>query len=380
MAAVESHVGLLQQSLERFERYKFINISNTKQHYSIMPMLTKQYKSMYDQGFKFGADVQYESTGRQFVQNVQVNANSSFQTMDMSDPLNVNPEDHQLQSKFPVRIFSVNYPMNKVEKIANTTPEQITDMFISRRVGAKQALADGLETQGWSKPSSSSDVQSMWGIPYWLFTQTEASSGAYSGNFASANDGGFLNENLTAFPNGPGGISRVTYPQWGNWNNQYTSPGTGGFDDATIRKIAIAIVSTGFTYPYDFPDAQKGPPMLAIYSTKRNWLLKGEKARQNNDANTSNLMARTVEADVFTVPWMWLPHLDTALFGAETSVTHRIYGINWNQAYFAVASGMDLTEEVFAPDISHPLSTVYAMFLEGNMCFQNPRSCFVLSQ
>ena len=372
MPAIESHSGLSVQSLPKYQKRTFVDISTSRTHFTALPMLARNSAKLSKvfPNFKMGAPVTMEG-GTQFKFNVQVGASSTYTAVDMNDPVAPSISDYQVQAAVPIRIARVHRSYNEFELKANTGNEQITSIVESRRLAMMYDLAEGVENAFWGPELSSGDTTAFWPLRHYIMSQRESSSAAYSSSFDTTSEGGFLNENTTNFSSGPGGISRVTYPQWGNWNNQYTS-----FTDTdAILRIRRAMLDTAFVAPTTVPNMVPEAPDRMMYSTKSNVLTLATLARQQNDQNGNDLGYRDGMASINGVPFVYCKAVnDMTVSGTNRS---HIFGIDWSTVYFGV--NVDLEEKVFAPDITHPYSMVHITTLAGNLVVTEARRNFVLT-
>jgi hypothetical protein len=295
----------------------------------------------------------------------------------MHDPVNIDERDFQVQATVPKRMCRCHWSYNKREMAACRGPEELTSLITSRSVGSDQDFADSFENWFWAAPPASTDTRTAFPLRYWLFSEPESTAAAYS-SFTGINAGGnFVNLNHNSYTSGPGGISRVTYSNWGNWNVQYTA-----FSDTdAVEKITHAVLDTNFISPVDYPDMVKGAPERAMYTTKATLITRARLARQQNDQNASDLVARITETDTFRIPMYRVPHIDSSDYtlygGANKDV---IYGIDWSTWFWMSTSGFTLQDEILEPSREAPLDYTHVRFLDGQLVCINPRQNFVLSK
>lgn len=367
MATWETHEGLLQQTIPNYNRKTFVNISNTKTQYTAFPALRARAEYAEKNKLKYGMpNYTSDSGGTEFVFNVQVSRGNTFQWVRETTPINIVRQDYQKQVRLPRRMCRTHWSINMREIEAAKGPEELTDLMTARKIGDDQDWADSFETWAWGTPPPSTNEEMAFPLRYWLFCQPETDGNpAYAGDFAG--NGGFLNLNHDDYPSGPGGLSRVTYQMWGNYNFQYTA-----FNDALIDKIAIAVLKTEFNAPVEHPDKIAGPPDRAMYTTISNVVTRAKLARQQNDSNTSDLMARFSENAVFRIPMYYVPQLDDVLmYGGANHAP--IFGINWATWYMATTGGFNLKDMLFQPDRSAPMDVTHARYLETQTVCCSPR-------
>jgi len=371
MATWESHEGLLQQAIPNYNRKTFVNISNTKTQYTFFPSMRGRAQYAEKNKLKFGMPNHVSDTGgTEYVFNVQVAKGSTFSWVRETTPINIVRQDYQKQVRLPRRMCRTHWSINMRETEACKGPEELTDLMTARKIGDDQDWADSFETWGWGVPPTFSDEQTAFPLRYWIFCQPEGDGApAYAAPFSG--DGGFLNNNHASYTAGPGGLSRVTYPMWGNYNFQYSA-----FNDALIDKIAIAVLKTEFDAPVQHPDKIQGPPDKAMYTGISNVVARAKMARQQNDQNTSDLMSRFAENSVFRIPMYYVPQLDDVLmYGALNR--SPIFGLNWNTWYMATSGGFNLKDALFQPDRSAPMDVTHARYLETQTVCCSPRENWV---
>lgn len=367
MATWETHEGLLVQAIPDYGRKKFVNISNERTSYTIFPAMKGRAEYADRNRLKWGLPHMVDGAGgTEFTFNVQVSKGNTFQWIRETTPINVVRKDYQRRVTLPWRMCRTHYSINMRELAAAKGSEQITDLRTSRKLADDQDWADSFEDWGWGAPPASTDEETAFPLRYWIFSQPETvSTPSYSGDFAG--DGGFLNLNHANYTSGPAGLSRVTYPQWGNWNFQYTS-----FNDAALDKIARAFLRTEFQAPVEHPDKITGPPDQAMYTGISNVITRMKLARQQNDSNTSDVLSRFAENAVFRVPMYYVPAIDSITIGG--SDPGAIFGLDWSTWYLATKSGYTLKDQLFQPDRQAPMDVTHARWLECQMVCCSPRN------
>ena len=384
MPAVEAHTGLLKQTIPHYNKRNFVNISNTKTEYTAFPAIQRNARRAMKDGssrVNFGLPVQvhtYGGTGLEW--NVQVTKGDTAEWVDMDDPVSIDRRDHQVRASVPWRMCRCHWSYNKREMAACRGEEELTNLITSRALGADQDFADFFENWFWGAPAASTNTKVAFPLRYWIYSEPESTVGtSYSNYTGIVNEGtdNFVAFNHNSYTSGPGGISRVTYPQWGNWNVQYTA-----FSDADyVEKFTYAAIKTGFHSPVDFPDLVKGGPDQACYTTTANRIIQARLARGQNDRNTSDLVARFSDVDLFRVPHYAVPHLDSSdfsLYGADNKDV--VFMIDWNTIFWTSTEGFTLKDEILDPSREAPLSYTHVRYLDGQLVCYEPRRNAVLSK
>jgi hypothetical protein len=384
MPALENHSGLNAQTIPFFNKRNFVNISNTNPFYSIFPALQRNAKKAIDSQwtkFQFGLPTEtFSGGGNKFKFNLQVTSDNRWTPVSEDDPVSITKKDFQVQAEYPWRLVRTgDWSYGEWELSACKGPEEIVSLITSRQLGSDQGAADGFENWGWGVPPPSTDDKTPFPIRYSLFTEPESTVGSYSG-FTGINagpNGNLLNVNHNSYTAGPGGISRASYRTAGNWNCQYTT-----FSDTDfVEKLQHAVMDTEFHSPVEFPNMVKGPPERAMYTTKANMIIRGRLARQQNDANTSDLAARVMDTDIWRIPMFRVPQFDNGTFALYGGTNKDVvYGIDWSTWYWASRTGFHMEDKLFAPSREAPFTTTHARFLGGQLCCLEPRRNFVLSK
>lgn len=384
MPAVESHTGLLKQTIPHYNRRNFVNISNTKTQYTAFPAIQRNaMKAMKDgtSRINFGLPVNVHTYGGTALEwNVQVTKSDSAAWVDMNDPVSVDRRDHQIRASVPWRMCRYDWSYNKREMAAARGEEELTNLILSRSLGSEQGFADFFENWFWGSVPSSTDTKTAFPLRYWLFAEPETTEGTTYSTYSSIVNSGmdnFVAFNHNSYSSGPGGISRVTYPQWGNWNVQYTA-----FSDTDyVEKFTYAALKTNFYSPVDFPDLVKGGPDRACYTTTANKIIQARLARAQNDRNTSDLQARWTDYEVFRIPHFAVPHLDSSdytLYGGSNKDV--VYMIDWSTFYWTSTEGFTLKDDILPPSREAPLSYTHVRYLDGQLVCYEPRRNAVLSK
>lgn len=334
MPAVESHTGLLKQTIPHYNKRNFVNISNTKQQYTAFPAIQRNAKRAMKEGWaklNFGLPTNvhtYGGTGLEW--NIQVTKGDTFEWVTMDDPVGIDRRDHQIRASVPWRMCRNHWSYNTREMAACRGEEELTNLITSRSLGCDQDFADAFENWFWGTPPASTDDRTAFPLRYWVFTEPESTVTSYTTytSILTGANGNFLNVNHNNFTSGPGGVSRATYPQWGNWNVQYTT-----FADTDyVEKFTYAAIKCHFQSPVDYPNLVKEGPDRAVYTTTANKIIQARLARQQNDQNGSDLTARMADYDLFRIPHYPVPQFDSPDFSLYSSSNKDVaYMIDWSR-------------------------------------------------
>lgn len=383
----ELHPGLAVKTHDHFVRRKFVDVSMDHQVYPVASAIKRN--AMRSMGrasdgtryvMNFGLPVEVTTSGgTQIKWNIKVTKGGNFQWVTGSTPVNVDRRDYEVQGSAPWRMCRVHYSLNDEELNDARGPEEITDLRLTRSLGSEQDFVAGFETWAWSPPPPSTDLLTAYPIRYALYTEPESTAAAYT-NFTSlvrSGAGNFLNVNHNSYTAGPYGQSRATYNNLGNWNCQYTTFADTDF----VEKFTAACLKIGFMSPVMYPQLDPKTLRHQAFTTTANCIVKARLARQQNDANTSDLQARYNDADLFQTPMFAHPYFDDADFSVYGGSNKDVcYLFDWNSWSWVTKSGFDLIDRTYNPQLEAPLDTTYVKFLRGNLICWNPRRNAVLSK
>jgi hypothetical protein len=232
--SAEQIADLVSTTLNELGRGKWTDIASVYQEYYALPKLLKQEKVQFDSGPEIELQVMHKYGG-----------NAKHTGLYATD--DVNSEDIMAKGKIPWRHSTTNWSYDEREITMNAAPSKIVDLVKTKRAGAMGGLAELMETALWSKPASSADVTTPFGLTYWIVK--------YDGT------GGFDGGNPTGFTSGAGNISSSTYTRWANWAAQYTTSDKADL----ISKMRKAYTKIQFKSPVDYPSAS-GADRYTIYT------------------------------------------------------------------------------------------------------------------
>jgi hypothetical protein len=263
----------------------------------------------------------------------------------------VNVSDVMKQGSIGWRHSTTNYAYERREIAMNRDPARIVELLKIRRADSQISMAELMETNLWSAPSSSTDEESPHGIPYWFVKNaTEGFNGGIPSGFSDV-----------------GGLSPTTYPRWSNWTAQYTTVSKTDL----IRKWRKASVFTNFKSPTEIPSYNTGNR----YGYYSNYAVVGtlEEILEAQNENLGNDIASKDGQVVFRRnPVVWTPKL-------EADTQNPVYGINWGTLKPVFLKGEYMREE--GPTKAPNSHTVHQVFVDctWNMICRDRRRNFVLA-
>jgi hypothetical protein len=303
---------LVKGTLVDLGRLRWTNIATSFQKYVFGSNMLRKEKV----GFDSGRDVQW---------NLQVAQSQAARMVALGQPDVVNIVDTMQTAVVPWRHCTTSWAVIRQTLKMNREPAKIYDLLKEYRTASMISLAELLETQGWSMPSSPSDTLNLFGVPYWLVPNT--TQGFNGGN--PVGTGG-------AFSAGCGGLSSASFPNWSNYTDSYGAVTKADF----VRRLRRLYVFCDFETPVgvDVPTYNTGNKH-GFYGTYFVVGLLEEICEQQND-NLGHDVAKMDGKCVFRgVPVTWVPRLET--LSASTNFSNStyassggypmnpLYAINW---------------------------------------------------
>lgn len=229
---------------------------------------------------------------------------------------------------FPWRQMNDNWVINKIDMTKNSEPDQIFALVKAVRAMQQGSTATLVEGQMWSKPTSSADTLSFWGIPMHLVAN--ATTG-----FNGGNPSGFADY---------GGLDRATYARLRNYTGLYTSVTKPDL----INTLRIGGVSTRWQSPTDLDQVAAITNQYRSYCNTATWAAMCQLAENQNDNLGGEMTNYTgngaynlngAALSLFGNPVIPVPALD-----GTTSPTNPIYCVNWATLMIKFLSGWMMRE------------------------------------
>lgn len=295
----------VENTLKKFERFKWTDISLELQEYIAMSRMLTDKKV----GFDGGEQLQWQVK----VQNLGNAKNTGLYDTD-----NLAGQDLTKHAKVPWAFQTTHFIYDEREEAFQSTPERIVSLIKLRQHAAMCDLAELMEENFWGKPADDSTPAEQlkpFGLQYWVVP-----SGTQ----------GFNGTNPSGFTSGAGGLSSTTYPNWANYTDEYTTVGKTDL----VRKWRRAATFTKFMAPIPYPDTARGGDKLG-YFTKYSVLGTLEEIlEQQNDKLGNDIASKDGKVLFRSVPVHWAPYLEE-----NFPVSDPIYGINWSVFYPVFKTG-----------------------------------------
>lgn len=231
-----------------------------------------------------------------------------------------NFEDTLEKGNIPWRYSNTYWGIDEREVAANSSGEQIVDLYKQKRAAAQLSMIELTETWGWSKPTDSTDKKTPFGLTYWL---TKNSSKGFNGG------------NPTGFSAGRAGLSTTDFPNWANYTDQYVNMTSTDLIDS----MKEAKLRTGFKTPIGLKDFREGTGYKCRYYVNKDTYLGlksiGEAQNENlgHDLDSQDGMTRFGGC-----PIVYTPKLDS-------DSTDPVYQIDWTSFTLYVMKNFFMKEK-----------------------------------
>ncbi len=306
-------------TIASFDRLKFSEIAATDEEHHFLPQLIDNEHVTYEGGQEIKFDAMIKDSG-------------GARNIGHFDKEQIVVRDVTAQGTVPWRRTVSPYAIDVLEVAQNRTDvNKIIDLLQVRRAASFLALSNLVETDGWSKPTSSTDAITPFGLKYWIVK-------SITGTSAATSNGGFNGTNPSGFTAGSAGISSTTVPTWANWAHAYTN----ATRDDLVDKMRLAAHRTNFKSPIKgkFRENTRGMDRYVWYMpylTLRSLVSVAEDRNENLGFDLGGpepLFNRN--------PMRPVSKLDD-------DTDNPVYAVNWAVFYVVLLSGMGLNETKMKP-------------------------------
>lgn len=247
--------------------------------------------------------------------------------------------DTMIQCEVSARHVNAHYIYDQHEPDFQRGGHAIADLVKTRYTGMMVSFYELLEQILWTKPATSADTKTPYGIQYWI------TKGATEG---------FTGLDPTGFSAGRGGKSSSNYPRWANWASPYESI----TKEDLIRKMRKGHRQTQFRSPVSHAQPELGGMGNGIYTNdKVIGLLEEELEKQN--MNLGNDVASKDGKTLFKgTPVVFAPYLDN-------DTENPVYMLDWKWLQVGVMAGWEnnLSDPYMVPGMHN----VYRVDLDASL-------------
>ncbi len=302
---------LVVSTLQELDKPNFTQIASRIQNYVFFNTILREDKVVFTGG------------AGGFKTRVMVDHSNQAVMTGLYDTDDVDVTDVLKEISVPWRRTKVPYAYERREILENAGEGKLTDLLTIRRADALIALAELLETQHWSKPTTSADELNVYGVPTWIVKWPTGTTTP-----------GFTGTNPEGFTAGAGGLDSATYTRWANWAGRYTSVGKSDL----IAKMRTAHRKIGFQSPIGVEQFRSGVGATYRLYTNEDVLNAIELAAENQNENLGSNIASMDGMTTFKgSAIVWVPKLD-----ADTG--NPVYMIN-SETFFPFCLSGDYLRE-----------------------------------
>lgn len=233
--------------------------------------------------------------------------------------------DHGETAEIPYRHIHSYSMYDEHEVDLNGGAEQILDLVKTQETLAEIDTAEFFEAFFWSKPATSADNKTPYGIKMYIVKDI---TGTSAGDEWPGNFGGFNGGNPTGFSSGVGGVSSGDVARWANWACKYAE--VTKLD--LLRKLKLAEHTTLFLPPTDIPLNMRSSRGRSYYTNLQNTIELEELLETRNDSLGAELYSYEGQTVFRRKPVMYVPKLDD-------DSDDPFYGINWATMSIQVLAG-----------------------------------------
>ena len=348
----DDYADLVTTTLRELERTTWADIAIDNQRHIAMPQILKKKKVQFGSGY-----------GMQF--NVRFYSNNAARNVQLNEIDNPTTADTQKTGNIPWRHSESHMAIEERIVAMNRAPARLVNLLETSRVDMLTDLAELMETNFWSKPTSTTDSITPFGVPYWVVYDSTQSDGFNAGNPSNVPD------------SKAGGLDSSTYTRWKNWMSTYTAISKVNL----IRKWREAAVKTDFRPPVEGSFSNIG----GDYGFYTNYTVLGqleELLEAQNDSLGNDVASKDGLTQFRRIGVNWVPWFDnnSATRATTAGVTDPIYGLNWKVFKPAFLSGeyMKFTNVKPHP-LHHRVLTQYVDCTYNFLCNDRRRN-FVLSK
>lgn len=180
--------------------------------------------------------------GLDIQRQLQLDENYSAEHVGLYQTRKRNQNNTLTKVNVPIRYTQAYIVYDQREIMAQRSDKMIVNYLKAKKNGAWMSLYNLLEIAGWSKPSSSSDSSTPYGIPTWITMWPTGTATA-----------GFNGGNANGFSSGVGGVDRSTVTQAKNFTSRYVNITAADF----VASMREAILRCDFQSPLDDSEASE---------------------------------------------------------------------------------------------------------------------------
>lgn len=338
--AQEDYLDLVETTLPHIDRTGWADIVVDLQRHVAMPQILKKDKVEFSSG-----------DGHQF--NVRVDSNGAARNVRLAEKDVPSTADLFKRGRVYWRNTETHWALEERIIAMNRAPAQFVNILKGAEVDAMTDLADLMEQNFWTTPTSSDDETKPLGVPHWI---VQNASQGFNGGAPS----GFTTV---------GNLSPTTYVNWKNWTDTYSEVS----ETDCIRNMRLACYKTDWRPPVAHPGSRKGNDWR--FFTTYDVVARFEEILGSQNSDLGDRLDPKTDKSIFR-----RSHIEPVPYLDQNTSNNPIYGINFRHFKIAFLSGEYMNKGKPMP---HPLmhrtivrytDCTYAFFCD------NRRTQFVLYQ
>ena len=310
MAAVQAEniADMVITSLNNFGKNRWTDLSYDLQEYPAWSQLLRKKKIQFEEGLQHEFQVMTSDSG-------------AAENVALYQELTVGVPDVMKKGTIPIRHTNTKWAYDDREVALQRGQAMVNSIVKVRRHASMVSLVKRVEQDFWTKPASSADETTPWGIRMSIVHDDANTSVALAGG------------NPSGFSSGYAGLDSATYTQWRNWDSTYTDM----VQSDGIANMRESCVKSMFMAPVAYPSYQQGPPSRTINVNYRTLQKLEDAARNQNDQLGFDVASTDGKTTFRRIPLTYVPYLD-----ADT--TDPVLGIDWSHIYPVFLAGFWLKE------------------------------------
>lgn len=248
-------LDLINNTLAAYQSMRIEQIAQRYPDYPMWDFFIRRRKVSYESGADY---IEVPLMGKQSraARMVGLHAEDTTNIVDVTS-----------RAKLPWRHMTTNYAYERREILMQRNKRKLRDLIKIRKVDAMLGLCEMIEDAFFQAPSSSSDEDTLWGLP--TFCVKNATAGFNGGDPAMIS----------------GGYAEVSVTDVANWDN-YTYSYTDVTDADLVEKVREAMDETGFVSPEGIENddlRKQAREQYRIFTSKAVRREMKRVMRQNND-------------------------------------------------------------------------------------------------
>jgi len=331
---------LVKSVLKDQDRFNWTDLTSDIQEYIALPQILTEERVGFGGGTGFKFRFMNGTSGA--ARNVGLYSTDNTSVADVF-----------VEGSVPWRHSETSYAWDLHEFDMNMGEEEIFDLITARRFDSMVDLAKLLENDFWSKPSSSSDTTTPFGLGYWIVYNATT---------------GFNGGNPSGFTAGAGGIDSDTYTRWKNFTANYSAVTKSDL----IKTLRLAVYKTNFKAP--MPSPGNTPEIRRALYTNYDVVAEMESLLEAQNENLGNdLASKDGMVMLRGVPVITVPQLDDTAHDA-------VFGIDWSQFKPVFLRGWYIKESGAKPSATQHNVVDAHVDLSYNYVAKDRRRLFVVAK